>query len=76
MSLNGKLIAKDLIQLVKINHKWLFVIHGHMRTVLTIFQICLKNFGPIYMKLTYFLFVVNNYILPLHWGNFGFNNLF
>ena len=43
--------------------------HGHTRAVRTILQISLKNFSQIYMKWTYFLFDINNYVLRLQWGN-------
>ena len=43
--------------------------HEHMRavhTMLTMFE----KFSQIYMKWTYFLFDISNYVLLLQWGNF------
>ena len=39
----------------------------HMRAVCTMFN-CLVIVGQIYMKRTYIIFGINNYILLLHWG--------
>ena len=47
-----------------------FLILGHMRAMRTMFSVCLNLFGQMYMKWTYFIIGINDYILLLHWEDF------